>query len=166
MAYAVTNLAGAQPINLNSATQRHPVGTLCKAWDPTYGYGEFIYLEGAASTIVGSVVTYDAISGGTTLIPNTANLANPVAVAMAATLDTEWGWYQIAGSAVVAKAANLIASNVKIYISGTAGKIRGSAASGKNILGARTGTTASASAAVTTIVVTINRPHAQGWGGL
>lgn len=166
MAYGIYTQAGCQPIANTETTAKHKVGTIVRGWDPTYGEGEFIYLLGIGSTIVGSVVTYDAISGLTALIPNTANLANPVAVAMSANVAAQYGWYQICGAAVVAKAANLIASNVKIYISGTAGKVRGSAASGKNILGARTGVTASASAAVTTIVVTIDRPHAQGWGGI
>jgi hypothetical protein len=57
-----------------------PLGAIVTAVDPTYGVGEFILLKGVASTIVGSVVTYNGNSSGTptfqtTLAPSTANLA-------------------------------------------------------------------------------------------
>ena len=39
MAYAVTNLAGAQPIANTSTEQKHVLGTIVRAWDPTYGEG-------------------------------------------------------------------------------------------------------------------------------
>ncbi|MDQ5904972.1 MAG: hypothetical protein QG672_2566 [Pseudomonadota bacterium] len=68
MTYAVHNLAGAQPIATNSTTQKHPLGQLCRATDPTYGQGEFIYLLGVASTTVGDVVKYNATTYQTALI--------------------------------------------------------------------------------------------------
>ena len=55
MAYNITTaLAGFQGIELTDTTQNHALGTIVTAVDPTYGAGEFIYLKGVASTVVGS----------------------------------------------------------------------------------------------------------------
>ena len=57
MAYTITTpLAGFQGIALTDTTQNHALGTIVQATDPTYGAGEFIYLKGIASTVVGSMV--------------------------------------------------------------------------------------------------------------
>jgi hypothetical protein len=42
-----------------------PLGTVINAVDPVYGGGEFIFLKGVASTVVGSLVTYDQNLGTT-----------------------------------------------------------------------------------------------------
>jgi len=167
MAYTpVTPREGLQPIALNSATQIHPLGTIIHAYDPNYGEGEFVYLEGVASTVVGSVVTYGGVSSGgfptyqTALAPATANLAEPLAVAMAATLATQFGWYQISGAAVCATNGTLAAGPAPVYLAGT-GQLTSSQANGEQVVNARncsaTGTPATAQA-----VVYINRPFAQG----
>lgn len=162
MTYSVRDLVGAQPIDVTDTTQNHPLGTKVKAVDPTYGEGEFIYLAGVASTVVGSLVTYNPVTGATTLAPNTANLAQPVAVAMSANVASQYGWYQIAGAAVIKKTAVKVSPNVAVYLSATAGRIRASAASGKQVLGARSANAATITTTTSTVVVTINRPHAQG----
>src|SRR5579885_2700990 len=111
-------------------------GIIVRGEDTTLGGGEFIYLAGVASTVVGSLVTYNA-SGLTTLSPNTANNGAPVAVAMSAnTSATNFGWYQIAGIAVVKKTAVKVNPAVKVFQSGTAGRIQSAAASGKQIVNA------------------------------
>jgi hypothetical protein len=48
-----------QPIHSTSTTQNLPLGTIVQAADGIQGVGEFIYLQGVASTVVGSLVTYD-----------------------------------------------------------------------------------------------------------
>ena len=75
---------------------------------------------------------------------------------------SQYGWYQIAGAAAIKKTAVAITPSVPVYISGTAGRVRGTAASGKQILGARTVNAATVAAGTSTITVLINRPHAQG----
>ena len=137
-------------------------GMIVRAQDPTYGEGEFILLAGVASTAVGSLVVYNTSSYTTTLAPVTANLAQPLAVAMSAnTSATTWGWYQIGGVAVVAKSTNVnFAPNVAVGLRST-GKIGGTS-SGKEIQGARSANSATVASATTTISVMINRPHAQG----
>jgi hypothetical protein len=161
MTYAVRDLVGAQPIAENSTVQVHVLGTKVKAWDPTYGEGEFIYLKGVVSTVVGSIVTYNALSGATVLADG-ANLAQPVAVAMSACVASEFGWYQIKGAAVIKKTTVAVNPNVVIFLSATAGRIKVLASAGRQILGARTANAATVVSTTSTVVVTIEYPHAQG----
>lgn len=162
MAYVPTvNELGIQPIALTSTTQNHPLGKIIPAADATLGGGEFIYLLGVASTVVGSLVTYDASTWQTALAANTADQGLPVAVAMSANVASSYGWYQIAGMAVITRTAQKTSPQVKIFLSGTAGSIMTSTVSGKAILGARSAnlTTLTSTAGVLTCV--INRPTLQ-----
>ena len=102
-----TPLIGAQAIADNSTTQKHDLGTIVQAYDATYGVGEFIYLKGVASTIVGSVVTYNLSTFLSALSTSVVGVSNPVAIAMAATVASEFGWYQISGIALAGKANTL-----------------------------------------------------------
>ena len=91
-----------QAIATTSTTQAHPLGTIVRAVDPTYGEGEFIYLKGVASTVVGSIVEYDT-TFATGLNSSAIGTPRPVAVAMSANVANQYGWYQISGLARVAK---------------------------------------------------------------
>lgn len=82
---------------------RNPLGTRVYGTDALGNSAEYIYLTGVASTIVGSVVTYDN-AGLTTLIVADAN--GPVAVAMALTVASTFGWYCIQGTIPVDVVAN------------------------------------------------------------
>lgn len=106
-----------QAINETSTTQKHPLGTIVRAKDPTYGSGEFIYLKGIGSTVVGSWVTYNVTPGTTALLA--PNAIGPVAVAMSANVASQYGWYQISGDAL-AKAAD-VADSGKVYIDTASG---------------------------------------------
>ena len=162
MAYTIsTPLVGAQPIAVTDTTQNHAVGTIVRGVDPTYGEAEFIYLKGVASTAVGSIVTYNTSAGTTTLAPAGSNKPQPVAVAMSANVANQWGWYQISGIAVVAKAATVsLAAGVAVGVQ-SAGVINASA-SGKEVQGALVAAVASAASGRTTVQVVVNRPHMQG----
>lgn len=118
MAYYPTTPMGAgwQKIADTSTTQNHALGTIVSAVDPTYGAGEFIYLKGVASTVVGSWVVYSADDWSTALI--TANAKGPVAVAMSANVASSYGWYQISGKAI-GKSTSTVADNADLYIGGT-----------------------------------------------
>lgn len=139
-----------------------PLGTIVRAVDPTYGEGEFIRLVGVASTVVGSLVKWNATTHQTVLLTNTANQAVPVAVAMSACVANQHGWYQISGNAVIKKTTVAVNPQVKIYISATAGRFKVIASAGLEILGARTANLTTVVTTTSTVVVTINRPHAQG----
>jgi len=163
MAYTLTTeRIGHQAIADTSTTQNHPLGTIVSARDETYGAGEFIYLLGVASTVVGSLVTYNATTYQTVLAPNTANLNSPLAVAMSANVASQYGWYQIEGLAVIKKTAVVVAPQVPVYLSATAGRVKSTAASGKQVVGARSANLTSVTTTTSTVTVLINRPHAQG----
>lgn len=135
------------------------LGCVLRGTDPTYGGGEFIFLKGVASTAIGSLVIYDPTTYLTTLAATTANQGRPVAVAMAATTAALWGWYQIEGTAIVAKSTGVkLSGSVTVGVNST-GKI-GASASGKEVLGARNVVTAASAATTATLI--INRPHLQG----
>ena len=107
-----------------------PLGTIVRAVDETFGEGEFIRLVGVASTIVGSLVTYDATTWQTALTTHVPVQARPVAVAMSACVAGEHGWYQIAGLAVIKKTAVVLNPQVTLALSATVGRVKGTSTSG------------------------------------
>lgn len=131
MAFVITDeVIGSQAVATTSTTQNHPVGTIVRATDPTYGAGEFIYLAGVASTAVGSWVTYDMDGGTTALLA--ANAIGPVAVAMSANVAGQYGWYQISGKAV-GKALASYADNGLVYATATAGSVDDAVVAGDRV---------------------------------
>ena len=164
MAFKITdsNKIGYQQIAAIDTVQNHPLGTIVKAVDPTLGEGEFIYLLGVASTAVGTCVVYNATTHQTALLPDTAGLAQPIAVAMSANVADSYGWYQIGGLATVLKTAVAVSPDVALYVSATAGQLMPTPAAGKQVLNARSANLATVAAGTPTVVVSINRPHMQG----
>jgi len=162
MAYTIAeNMLLAQPIADNSTTAKHPVGMIVRAKDPTYGVGEFIYLEGVASTTVGAVVRYDVSTTDefqSALATTAITESFPLAVAMSACVANEYGWYQISGNAIASKlaAASMVVSST---ISVAAGEVDVSVTSNA-VQGAMTAVVASAnsSESVVTVQLLINRP--------
>jgi len=131
MAYVITeNRLGQSIIGTVDTAAAVPVGTIVTATDPTYGSGEFIYLQGVASTAEGSWVTYNLDDGSTALLA--ANAIGPVAVAMGATVASTWGWYQISGKAV-GKALASFADNANVYATATAGSIDDAVVAGDRV---------------------------------
>lgn len=121
MAYSIAeNSLVGQNFDETSTTQHHKLGLIVRAKDDTYGAGEFIYLQGVASTAVGSWVTYNADDYSTALLA--ANAIGPVAVAMSACVASNYGWYQIQGKAV-GKALTGFVDNANVYATATAGSI-------------------------------------------
>lgn len=110
------------------------LGDIIRANDPVYGTGEFIYLSGAANTVVGSWVTYNSDNNSTTLLA--ANAIGPVAIAMAATVAGTAGWYQIQGKAVgLALAA--FADDANVYATATAGSVDDAIVAGDRVKNAK-----------------------------
>lgn len=157
MAYRITDARiGSQPIAENSTTQKHPLGTIIRAVDGTYGAGEFIYLTGVTSTVVGSIVNYDAVYV-TALHTSALDKPRPLAVAMSACVGSQYGWYQIAGQAVVVKDAAL-SLGVGEAIGATAGAAV-VVATGSILNGMCVAALASATTSAASVRVMINRPH-------
>jgi hypothetical protein len=140
-----------------STTKKHALGTIVRAKDPTLGVGEFIYLDGVASTIVGSIVRYDD-NFQTALNTSALTDALPLAIAMSACTASYYGWYQISGLAVAAKAsATTMADGAGLA---SASGLAIAVSTNVQIQGAvvRTVTTSSGAGA-TTVAIAINRPH-------
>jgi hypothetical protein len=127
---------GFQPISTTSTTQKHPLGKIVTAVDPTYGEGTFVYLPGVASTVVGSVVLIDTINNTTTLAVHTTAARGILAVAMSANVASQYGWYQIEGSNPNVLSTGTTAVGSKLYLTSTAGQISTGVVSGDGIDGA------------------------------
>lgn len=158
MAFSVTNqLIGTQPIANTETTAMHPLGTIVTAKDPTLGAGEFIYLKGVGSTVVGSIVNYDDNFQTALDTTATAGPSRPLAVAMSANIANQYGWYQISGLAVATKADTVsFADGAGL---GAAAGLAVAVATGSVIQSAIVRTVASAKTGVTTVAIAINRPH-------
>ena len=164
MAYTKTSTAVGLPVvsaTVASGTyiKTPAVGTIAQFTDPTYGTGEFIWLNGCANTVVGDVVIYDQYAGTTTLA--TAGSRGPAAVAMSANVASQQGWYQIGGSAVVKSAT--VAANAKVYATSTAGQVDDAVVSGDQITGA-VFKTADGTPSAGFAIVQIDRPSMDGTG--
>lgn len=160
MAWHITSgHIGMQAIAETSATQNHPLGTIVRAVDPTYGEGEFIYLKGVASTIVGSIVNYDDAFQTALDTSAVAGPSRPLAIAMSINVAAQFGWYQISGLAFAAKATSTsFADGAGL---GAASGLAVAVATGTVIQGAVTYAVASAlsGTAPDLVEVAINRPH-------
>ncbi len=156
----VTPLVGAQAIADTSTVQKHPLGTIVRAVDPTYGSGEFIYLLGVGSTLAGSMVTYNATTYQTTLSASTAYQAVPVGFAMSANVASQYGWYQIEGLAVARKAAQKFTPQVKAYAG--VGLVNSTASIGKGVVNARSANLTTTTSTASNVTLLINRPFLQG----
>jgi len=159
------NQAGLPAIgSIGSAAAVAP-GTIVRADDPSYGSGEFIYLQGVANTVVGSAVIWGGVTAGnlptfqTTLLPNTTLQGLPVAFATAAILANQYGWYQIGGVAIAATTGTFAAAGAASI--GAAGQVVGGVVAGKMILGA-TSLTANNVPGTNQVLLSCNRPQAQG----
>lgn len=161
MAFKITDpLVGAQPIAYSDTTQNHLLGTIVRAEDPTYGAGEFIYLKGVASTVVGSMVDFDPYLATTALSPATGGVG-PVAVSMSANVANQFGWYQIAGVAAV-KAPNAMTAGADVFsLAATPGSIDDAQVNGEQIVNAKVSTTTGTPSTGLALIV-INRPFHQG----
>lgn len=161
MAYKIiTPLVGAQPIANTDTTQNHSLGLIVRAEDPVYGAGEFIYLKGVASTVVGSMVDFDSYLATTALSPATGG-TGPVAVAMSANVANQYGWYQIAGIAAV-KAPNAMVPGAEVFsLAATPGSVDDAAVNGEQILNAKVSTT-TGTPSTGLALIEINRPFHQG----
>lgn len=93
---------------------------------------EYIYLQGVASTAVGTWVSFDELGVTTRLV---ANNKGRVGIAMAATVASTYGWYQIYGSAQ-GLALTLFADNGAVYTTGTAGSVDDTDVATEAVIGA------------------------------
>ena len=135
IATAVNTVASIDGAGQAYTAARVALGTIAQGVDDLGNSAEFIYLKGVASTIAGSVVTYNRLDNTTTLL--VADACGPVAVAMSANnLSTTFGWYCIKGyvlADVVANSAAAAAGQPGIGRETTNGKVGDGRAAGDEI---------------------------------
>jgi len=151
-----------QKIEETSTTQNFPLGKIIQAYDKdttAYGNGEFIYLKGVASTAIGEPVIYDLDAGTTTRV--VAGSRGNNAYAMSANVASQYGWYQIAGTAVAK--TGTVASGARPYATATAGTLDDTVVSGDAIDNARY-ITANGTPSAGFALLQINRPSMNGNG--
>jgi len=109
--YAPMDFNGATSMNdwfTPDTVQRHPLGLIVNAFDPYWGHGKFQYIKSNDAILKGSLVilgTMNTFLG--TLIPNTASLGAPFAVAPAPIPSGSFGWVQLSGFCVYATNATV-----------------------------------------------------------
>lgn len=86
----MANTAIYQKLTTNSTVKKHELGETVEVDGNVY-----IYLQGVASTAANDFVTYNG-SFATALLTTTS--IGPVAIAMAATVASEYGWYLVSGT--------------------------------------------------------------------
>jgi hypothetical protein len=150
---------GAQPIDVTSTTQQHPLGTIMRAKSDTYGEGEFIYQKGVASTAIGDLCIFDEKAATSTRA--VAGSRGACGVAMSANVALGYGWYQVGGSAVVK--AGTVAAGGAVFATATPGTVDDAVVATDKVEGARF-KTADGTPAAGFAVVELSRPALNGNG--
>ncbi len=117
------------------ATAQHALGKRIKARDAgstAYGDAEFVYLNGVASVVRGSVCVITGV-GAVTLIAAAAKGAVCLALGAVDTA-TKAGWFQVLGKGVALCDAT-IAADAPLYADGTSGRCDDTAVAGDLITG-------------------------------
>jgi len=139
MAWKITDPEiGLQPITDTSTTQKHRLGKKITAFDDTYGQGEFIYCVGVADTAIGCAAQINLYGHTTALVDTDVadSIVGPVGIAMSANVASQYGWYQIRGTAIALGATSL-ADNAKVFATATAGTLDDSGTGGQQVIGAK-----------------------------
>lgn len=110
------------------STKQNDLGAVRKAADGN----SYIYLQGVASTVDGSVVVFAQGTWTTALVA--AGKRGNIAIATAATVANTYGWYTYIGQDVSVGPTSAVASNVPLYASGTAGSLDDAAVKGDQVL--------------------------------
>lgn len=129
--YPVAGMPATSDLMTPDTTQRFPLGMVCEAVDPYFGYGKFIYAKAVAAQVPGNLVTLDETFTATASAP-TANSGFPIAVCRQNVPINGYCWYMTEGMGPV-KTANSIATGAAIGL-GTAG-LAGTNSAGKQVLG-------------------------------
>ncbi len=136
--FSPINLAGVTPFNdwfAVDTTQRHPLGYLVDGVDPYWGYAQFRYVKSNDAILKGSVCRVgQAPTFLATLVPITANLAQPLGIAMVPMASGTFGWLQVVGSAVYAMGATAAADGA-LGIFTSAGSLTGTIVAGRGVIG-------------------------------
>jgi len=118
----------------------------------------YIYLQGVASVVAGDLVTYRITSTAAAVTKRAVHGdVGPCAVAMAAVIAGDFGWFQIAGNNLAVRAINggAAAAGTPVYLTATAGEVDDVEVEADRLQGAYFSVTESANVAG----VTLHYPH-------
>lgn len=134
---------------------RNPIGSRCQFVDTVSGLQEFVYLKGVASCVLGDSVSFN--TSAFVAVRLAPNAAGRVAVAPAAILAANWGWFQIYGHYLTAN-SDTVAGAGGLFIDTAAGKVDDASVAGNFIFGMLS--TAADAAGV--LPVNLNYPYVTG----
>lgn len=118
-------------------------------------FGEFTYQQGVASCAAGNWV---ALNPDTSIVSLLADAhRGGVAVAMAATVASTYGWFQIKGKGI-GLIEESVADNAALHCTGTAGEAGPTGSGLTEIFGARAAAASGTSSAATNTDVELNYP--------
>jgi hypothetical protein len=111
---------------------RNPIGQRCQFVDATQGLQEYVYLKGVASCLLGDSVTFN--TNAYTAVRIIADAVGRVAVAPAAIVAANWGWFLIFGFYPTAN-SDTVAAAGGLFIDGTTGRVDDASVAGDFING-------------------------------
>jgi hypothetical protein len=142
------------PGDLSEVYSRTAIDLGTRVWDDNGN--EYIFMNGVASTQVGSWVTYDE-EFVTTLLASGAS--GPIAIAMGAIVAGKYGFYCVVGNNITANAQDGTGDNAILGQSATSGYVGDAFISGNEIYGAISRSSLDADAGSGNILVQIWHPH-------
>lgn len=126
-----------QAIDATSTTQVYKAGYRIRCRDmgtTDRGEAEFQYGKGITSVASGDACIIS--SNNDAAIRTVARSIGQVGIAMAAVVASNWGWFQVRGTAVCNVLANF-ADDLAVYLTGTAGNLDDAVVTGDLVYGAR-----------------------------
>lgn len=136
------NSLGWQPIETRETTAKHPLGTMVRAKDPTYGSAVFTYQRGVASVAAKDWVHIKHDAGN--VLRTGANTIGPLGIAMAATTASYYGWFQRTGQAL-GKCLTQFASGAAVFLTSTASAMDDTSVAGDFVTNAQGASTTAVS---------------------
>lgn len=136
------NSLGWQPIESRETSAKHPLGTIVRGRDPTYGSGEFIYCKGVALCAAKDWCFVNMDDG--TVTRALADGIGPLGIAMAALTASYYGWFQISGKALGA-CKTLFADNGAVFLTSSTGKVDDASVAGDFVSAAKGASTTAVS---------------------
>lgn len=155
--------------NLPSVVLEAQLGEIRKAWSPTLGYGEFIYLQIPTVTAIAqnAIVQWTAgyIVAALPVLATSKNTGNSLAVcpvAVSSLTPVQYAWFQIQGQQNVLKTAVQVLPNVVVYASATAGRLKVLTSAGGQIWGMKTFNAATVTSTTSVVLCYLDRPKMEG----
>lgn len=128
-----TPMAAVGAIGDVDTVARNPIGTRCKFVDTVQGLQEYVYLKGVANCAAGDWVSYN--TNAYVAVRLAADAVGFVAIAPAAILAANWGWFLIYGYYATANSDTVSAAG-GLFIDGTTGRVDDASVAGDFVNGA------------------------------